>query len=115
MPKARTPRNTDDEGLALIARLLAPYLREEFQIAEEAPSADDWIDVAEEIPSRKRQAYAACRSGKLPGRKVARRWLVRRHDLDNWIESFSTATETPDPNVSSLDEMRARLGLKRVG
>lgn len=99
----------------MLAAALLPYLTE-LQPAD-SRTAEEWIDIAEEIPSRKRQAYAACRAGKLPGKKVARRWLVRRSDLDAWIESYTPAKAKPaaqEDNISYLDGARERLGLRRA-
>lgn len=81
----------------------------------DSPSLDDWIDVAEEHPTLKRQMMSDCRSGKLKGQKVHRHWLVRRRDRDAWVESHVVRGETKeaDPNVSYMDAARARIGLKR--
>jgi hypothetical protein len=121
MPKVQTPRNSD-EGLALIAKLLLPYLRDKFAITPaDGSDPDDWVDVAAEHPTLKRLLFGACRDGRLRGRKVGRRWLARRKHLDAFIEADApkkTASQVPrtiapPTNVSSLDSMRERLGLER--
>jgi hypothetical protein len=106
-----------DELLRMLARELAPYLREELLPGRSAASGDEWVDVADELPSRKRQLNAACRTGELEARKVARRWLSRRRNLDRWIESHASKKPKAEkkPASSYLDGARERLGLRSVG
>jgi hypothetical protein len=112
MPKSSAVEPAD--ALRVLAAALAPLLAELLGLANSS-SVDDWLDVATELPTCKRALYRACRTGELPGRRIKRRWLVRRRDLDAWIESHEAAVApqvkqvTPARPVSSAREVVARV------
>ena len=83
------------DALSVLARALAPYLLETLRDHE---AAAGWVDVAAALPTCKRALWRACRRGELPARRLKRRWLARRSDLDAWIESHPTGT-APPPRV----------------
>ena len=78
--------------LGVLARALAPHLLETLRDHETGAS---WVDVATALPTCKRALWRACRRGELPARRLKRRWLARRSDLDAWIESHPTGTAPP--------------------
>lgn len=43
-------------------------------------------EVAETIGISEREVYRLCASGELPSRKVGRRVLIRRADLETWLD-----------------------------
>lgn len=85
--------------LRVIAGALAPYLLETLRDHE---AATGWVDVAAALPTCKRTLWRACRRGELPARRLKRRWLARRSDLDAWIESHPTGT-APAPRFIARD------------
>jgi hypothetical protein len=110
----------------MLAAALAPHLAELLGL-NRSNAVDDWLDVAEELPTCKRALYRACRTGALPGRRIKRRWLVRRADFDAWIETHETgAPPAPQPaphtraltpaqeHEREMDALRARLGGRRL-
>lgn len=116
------------DSLRVLAAALAPHLAELLGL-NKSNAVDDWLDVAEELPTCKRALYRACRTGALPGRRIKRRWLVRRADLDAWIETHETgAPRVPQPaappharaltpaqeHEREMDALRARLGKRRL-
>ena len=70
-------------ALAVFAQLLAPFLMAELGRAKDTGSSNDdgWLD-QRSSPLGRRAHCTLARSGVLPARKVGRRWLVRRTDLD---------------------------------
>ncbi|HKY40157.1 MAG TPA: helix-turn-helix domain-containing protein [Polyangiaceae bacterium] len=80
------------DALSVLVRALAPYLLETLRDQE---AAAGWVDVAVALPTCKRALWRACRRGELPARRLKRRWLARRSDLDTWIESHPTGTAPP--------------------
>jgi hypothetical protein len=117
--------------LSLLARALAPYLVETLRDHE---AASGWVDVAAALPTCKRALWRACRRGELPARRLKRRWLARRSDLDTWIEAHPTGT-TPPPRFAppkpippsrekplspaqqhekEMDALHKQLGLRRL-
>jgi hypothetical protein len=110
-------RKPDDVGAALAA-LIERLVDGRIDVRLRAQADDDrWVDVAAELPSRKRELYRACRAGEIEGAaKIDRRWVARRSRFDAWIESHAAQVEQPttEDNVSSLESMRSRLGLRRV-
>lgn len=85
--------------------------REEINAARDA-SADDWID-QNRSPLGRKLHCALVRTGVLPGVKVHRRVLVRRRDLDAYLESHRQAVVVVDESLEA--RMLARVGARRVG
>lgn len=56
----------------------------------DASDPDDWVD-QKSSPLGRRRHCAAVRRGELPGRKVNGQVLVRRRDLDEYIDRHRTA------------------------
>lgn len=94
------------DSLRVLANALAPYMAEVLGLTNRA-TEDDWLDVAEALPSCKHALYRACRTAALPGRRIKRRWLVRRKDLDAWVESHETgsAPVPPAPKLPAVREL----------
>jgi hypothetical protein len=94
----------------LEARMRA-IAREEIAAAREA-CAEDWIDQSRSPLGRKLHC-ALVRDGVLPGVKVHRRVLVRRRDLDAYLETHRQAPAI----IDGSEEARAlaRVGARRVG
>jgi hypothetical protein len=123
--------------LKVLAQALAPYVADSLGRSEDS---SDWVDVAAALPTLKRVLWRACRRGELPGRRVKRRWLARRADLDAWIEAHETGMKAPSPverpeprlpppqrkpppepkltpaqeHEKEMDAFRARFGLRRL-
>ncbi|WP_438014897.1 helix-turn-helix domain-containing protein [Sorangium sp. So ce315] len=80
---------------------------------------DPWVS-QEDSPLGRREHCKLARSGALPGRKVGKRWLVRRSELDAYIEAHG-ATPKPaeaepagDQDEPTADDVLHELGLERV-
>ncbi len=71
-------------------------------------SREDWID-QRRSPLGRKMHCALVRRGELPGISVHRRVLVRRRDLDAYIESHARATQA-DQEARAF----ARSGARRV-
>lgn len=86
-------------------------------IATVAPRAQkdpgEWLRL-DECPVPYRQALSAIRAGELKASKVGRAYLVRRGDLDAWLESCrvqpDAAPTTAAPQVESLGARVLELG-----
>lgn len=74
-----------------LAEALAPHLVELLGLGRKN-DVDDWVDVVHALPTCERALRRACRTGALPARRIKRRWVARRADLDAWIESHETGT-----------------------
>lgn len=76
--------------------------------ALEAQSSDPWIDSAE-APVPARAIRDAVRRGELRGSRVAKRLLVRRSELDRWIEAHAvTRQAAPERPATLLDRLGPR-------
>jgi hypothetical protein len=90
----------------LDTQALAAFVREiakEVVRTELGDRADDWIDQAHS-PLGRRMHCRLVRTGALPGVSVHRRVLVRRRDLDAYIEA-----RRPPPG-DDLEPLRRMLG-----
>ena len=80
---------------------------------EETHASEDWIDQGHS-PLGRRVHCLLVRRGELPGVRIHRRVLVRRRDLDRYIESHGTkpaaVANDSDPETIAL----ARVGARRV-
>jgi hypothetical protein len=94
----------------LLTKLLEP---------PEAP-ADPWVDLrSEACPVPYRQALSAGQRGELALHKVGRRLLVRRSELDRWIETQrmqpTAAPEGKAEPPSNVQHILEREGYRRKG
>lgn len=68
----------------------------------------DWIDQTRS-PLGKRKHMALCKTGKFPSaKKVGKKWLVRRAEIDGYIEGNQPQTDDPD----EIDRIMTKLGFK---
>jgi excisionase family DNA binding protein len=74
---------------------------------------DEWIDQAHS-PLGRRTHCMLVRTGELPGVRLHRRVLVRRRDLDAYIESHRSAPAVSDSSAGSEAKALARVGARRV-
>lgn len=68
---------------------------------------DPWVDAAE-APVPARSIRDAVRRGELRASRVAKRLLVRRSDLDTWIESHAVSPQPAPLSGSMLDRLGPR-------
>jgi hypothetical protein len=82
-----------------------------------AVQASDWIDITSNAnPAGYRQAHDAGERGELEIRKVGRRRLVRRSELDNWIASRPKVGELePEQSNSHVAALVQAAGFRRTG
>ena len=73
-------------------------------LAELGERGDDWIDQAHSPLGRRTHCHLV-RSGALPGVSVHRRVLVRRRDLDAYVE----ARRAPPAGTDELEPLRRRF------
>jgi excisionase family DNA binding protein len=95
-----------DIGQVLEERIRA-IVRDELKAHE----PDEWVDQSS-VPLSRKTYLRLVREGKLPGRKVGRRVLVRRTDLEAFIEAHQTeprAANTTGPD-DDIDAQLAKLG-----
>lgn len=107
MPILKAPRLED---------IVRAIVREELARERTRGGADDWLDLRA-VAGPKRRLYDAARSGELPARKVGRHWLVRRRDLDAWVEAQPAPVKAePIPDEANIEaELARRLGVRRIG
>lgn len=84
--------------------------REEINAAHSA--SEDWIDQSRSPLGRKLHCTLV-RNGVLPGVKVHRRVLVRRRDLDAYLESQRSIPIVADDSAEA--RALAHVGARRVG
>lgn len=113
MPDRIADHDLLDKLLDALARRVARVLADEL-------GEQEWIDQSASPLGSKRHA-AAIRSGELPGRKVGRRWLARRSD----VEVFMTGADNTAPRSrvrkttkraepareENVEELADRLGI----
>ncbi len=88
------------EQIAALETLLGGLVR--------APDADPWVNVAE-APVPARALRDAARRGELRAFRVAKRLLVRRSELDGWIERHAvTPAAPPERPATLLDRLGPR-------
>lgn len=98
-----------DLGQLLEERIRA-IVREELQAIE----PDEWVDQTS-VPISRKTYLRLVREGKLPGRKVGRRILVRRKDLEAFIEAHRRDPRQQDvPACDEIDLQLAKLGFVDV-
>lgn len=91
---------------------LSAHFRQIAQAMDELIEEDNWID-QESSPLGRRTHCKAARSGALPARKLAGKWLARRKDIDAYIEAHGTkppaerTEENEDRAVAEILEFRA--------
>ncbi len=66
-----------------------------------------------ESPLGRRRHIEAVRTGKLPGKRVGRRYLVRREDLDLFVATNANAVQERPQTTDRIDSLAAELGHKR--
>lgn len=90
------------------ARLLAPFLAAELG-SRMAADGEVWID-QDVSPLGRRLHCVLARRGVLPARKVGRRWLVRRADMDAFISAEKHAPKSrPVEDDADRDAQEARM------
>lgn len=108
----------DDLGNELLktaSDYIREVVREELAREPSRGGANEWIELRK-VAGAKRRLYDAARSGELAARKVGRHWLVKRRDLDAWIEAHpAPAKRDPIRTIADIErELERRLGLRRV-
>lgn len=99
----------------LLEEHVRELVRKELSRERSRADADEWVSLRD-VAGPKRRLYDAARSGELPARKVAKHWLVKRRDLDAWIEAHPAPTK-PQPIPNEVDiarELARRLGIRTV-
>ena len=87
----RAPDPLDLSLRELLARLLQ-------RATQTANDADPWVDPrGDDCPVAYRRVLAAARAGELELCKVGRSLLVRRSELDAWIEAHRVGPPRPRP------------------
>jgi molybdate transport system regulatory protein len=56
-----------------------------------------------------KRVQALARSGKLPGRRIGRKWLFSRHDLEALLSSGETAQAGVGLDISARNQLRGRV------
>lgn len=90
-------------ALVTLARVFAPLVAAELREAPSAQDAEPWLDQTCS-PLGRRLHCALARAGTLPARKMGRRWLVRRADLDAYILKHGRAAEPAAPSTETAGE-----------
>jgi hypothetical protein len=103
------------EALRLLARALAPYLREIIAATLREHEVVDVLDLLPGVDKRqalRRTALRACREGQIAeASKIARRWVAPRASVEAWLRSHgprpvTAATAEPEDD---LEEVRRSL------
>jgi hypothetical protein len=101
---------TRDAALRGLATGLEIALRS-VQSLIEAGDPDEWID-QRRSPLGRRAHCEAVRRGDLPGRKLRGRVLVRRRDLDAYVEQHGVRRASVSSAASEADEAAEILAFK---
>jgi hypothetical protein len=104
-------------ALATLARVFAPFVAAELREATSGQDAEPWLDQTCS-PLGRRLHCALARSGALPARKMGRRWLVRRTDIDAYILKHGRAAEPAAPSTETdgdIDQAEVRALLAKCG
>lgn len=56
-----------------------------------------------------KRVQALARSGKLPGRRIGRKWLFSRHDLDALLSSGGSPQPGGGLDISARNQLRGRV------
>ncbi len=56
-----------------------------------------------------KRVQALARSGKLPGRRIGRKWLFSRNDLDALLSGGESATRPASLDISARNQLRGRV------
>lgn len=100
-------RKPSPGGTGRIAALLE-QLAEEFRKLELAQT-EDLVDQAHSPLGRRRHCQLV-KSGAIPGRKVGRRWLATRADIEAFIlQDGQQDTDRTDPEDQADDEILSHL------
>lgn len=112
MTSKLTPAALKERGLRMIAEGQALVI--EATIAERG-AANDWVD-QNHSPLGKRQHLELARTGKLPSRKHRNRILVRRDDLNAYIESqgIRRGKHLDDEEVTDVVDAILKTGGRRA-
>lgn len=116
MRKLAIADSSDKGFLGLLEEHIRELVREELTRQRMRGGEDEWVDLRT-VAGPKRRLYDAARNGELPARKVGRHWLVKRRDLDAWVEAHP-APAKPEPIPAEADaesELARRLGVRAVG
>lgn len=114
-PNAARPLDTRDHepqiatAFRALAKILAPFIADEIG-TRPANDVENWIDQCRS-PLGRRLHCALARDGRLEARKVGRRWLVRRADVDAFIALHGKrpAMIAPPDVPAQDDRVRALL------
>jgi excisionase family DNA binding protein len=98
------PSIANDLGQVLEERIRA-IVREELQAFE----PDEWLDQTM-VPIARKTYLRLVREGKLEGRKVGKRVLVRRRDLEAFIEAHRSELPRQGNGIEDIDAQLAKLG-----
>lgn len=98
------------EHEAAAAKLHAEASRRRVAEAKTKASSVAWIDVAT-LPTARKRALAACRSGELPATKQGRKWVARSVDAEAWLAKASPSAGAANDDDSEENAVRRRLGL----
>ena len=89
--------------LSTFAALLAPFMAAALAKVAQTDPEDGWVD-QRCSPLGRRLHCALSRRGILPARKLGRRWLVKRADVETYIAEQGKAAEPPPSSeVSDTD------------
>lgn len=102
----------DVEALRVLARALAPYMRQELQLEDR--EGEQLVDVASHCPLSRRVLFGACRRGEIAGAtKRGRRWLATRAAIDVWLRAGGPRLVSPtaedEDQGDELEELRQEL------
>jgi excisionase family DNA binding protein len=107
-----TPRSAATDGVpAAVLNALGDWVRALVRAELARPDQDEWLD-QNRSPLGRRRHLALVREGKLPGHKDGKRVLVRRRDLDSYIEAQQVTMRLPRAvhERDEVDDELARLG-----
>lgn len=94
---------------AELLALVRAAVREELAIAREE---SDLVDVTKAIPLSRRVVLGLCRDGKIHGaKKVGKRWLAKRED----VEAFLASAPRAKPRAAPAEPWSPSTALARAG
>jgi hypothetical protein len=107
IPSVLTPAARRERSFRLLAEGIHEAVR---AILEEEAAAGEWID-QHHSPLGKRVHLELCRTGKLPSKKLGKRVLVKREDMNAHIERNGLSrgrNVEPDDVVDIVERITSR-------
>jgi hypothetical protein len=99
---------------SLLAALVEELAERVAQRVVEKLTADELTGFVDQStsPLGRRRHIEAVRSGRLPGRRLGRRYIAKTSDVEAYIASTTARADRSNESVDDVDALAAELGLE---